>query len=570
MAIRDRIKEFRTVKGRDLLPNPDNWRTHPAAQTNVMRGLLDEVGKVDVLRGIDTANGLMLIDGHLRASVTPDDDWTVAVLDLTPEEAKLVLATFDPVAALAQADEEKLKALLAEIETDNREILELMADLVADDGSGDDGPEEALDMSPTYGVLIHVPDEQSQRELLQTADDSGFDATAILTGLVDPPKHDEPPPVVPPGTTVIERTAKVKRSVRVRQVEGMFDLPAKGKQVRRWELKLELPEAWSVGLIVGPSGSGKSTVARELFGAALVGDWDWPADAACVDGFPAAMAVTEITSLLSSVGFSSPPGWVKPFCVLSNGEQFRVNLARSLAEAPALAVIDEFTSVVDRTVAQVGSHAAAKAVRATGRRLVAVTCHYDVTDWLQPDWVLDMLTTTLTRRSLQRRPRVEAVVRRVGRDWWEAFREHHYLSHELARSTVNFLAEVNGRPAAFCAVISQKGKTSMFRTHRLVTLPDFQGIGVGHALHEFVAGMYACRGKPYGLTTSHPAMIGHCARSPLWRFRARGMNKPYRVEPGRATAGSAGRLTTTFRYVGPRLEAEARRFGLLKETGSPA
>lgn len=564
MTPRDRIKEIRTVKGRDLLPNPKNWRIHPDAQTQAMRGLLTEIGQVDILRAIDTANGLMLIDGHLRADLVPDTDWRVAILDVTPAEADLILATFDPVTGMAEADQAKLVTLLAEIEASTKEVAELLEAIAEAEADSEQRP-EAINFKPTYGVLIHVPDEQSQRDLLRSADDAGFDASAILTGLVEPKKHEEPPPPIPEGVKVIERTAQIKRSTRVRQVEGMFDLPKSAKQVRRWELKLELPGEWNIGLIVGPSGSGKSTLAREWFGEALVTGWNWPESGAVVDGFPESMSIAEITTLLSSVGFSSPPGWVKPFHILSNGEQFRVNLARSLAELPALVVIDEFTSVVDRTVAKIGSHAAQKAIRDSGRRLVAVTCHYDVTDWLQPDWVLDMQTGEIARRSLRRRPPVEFVVRRVTRECWPTFREHHYLSHEHSRSATCFMAEIDGLPAAWCSVIHQQGRLSTFRTHRLVTLPDFQGIGLGHALHEFVAGMFACR-KPYTLTSSHPAMIAHCSRSPLWRAGKMTMGTVYFADSvaGRMTGKGAGRMTARFKYIGLALHDEAKRFGLLE------
>ena len=87
---------------------------------------------------------------------------------------------------------------------------------------------------------------------------------------------------------------------------------------------------------------------------------------------------------MSSVGFSSPPSWVRPYHVLSNGEQFRVDIARTLSEKPQLAIVDEFTSVVDRTVAQIGSSAIQKTVRRRGQKFIAVSCHYDIVKWLEP------------------------------------------------------------------------------------------------------------------------------------------------------------------------------------------
>jgi ABC-type ATPase with predicted acetyltransferase domain len=193
----------------------------------------------------------------------------------------------------------------------------------------------------------------------------------------------------------------------VKQVQGMFDLPGDaGRQVCFSAEIPSLDEPWNIGVIVGPSGSGKTTIARQAFGDRMIEGWGWPKDRSLLDAFPETMSIREITQLLGSVGFSSPPAWLRPFHCLSNGEQFRVNLARTLAETstgsvrgtstgsvrgmPDLAVVDEFTSVVDRTVARIGSAAIAAAVRRSNRRLVAVTCHYDVLEWLEPDWVVDM------------------------------------------------------------------------------------------------------------------------------------------------------------------------------------
>ena len=144
------------------------------------------------------------------------------------------------------------------------------------------------------------------------------------------------------------------------QAEAIFDVPPSERSGETWDVDLDLPDDWNIGVIVGPSGSGKTTIVSELFAAHVVGAWDWPTDKSILDGFPAAMGIKDIVGLLSSVGFSSPPSWMRPFRVLSTGEQFRVTMARTLAEMPDMAVVDEFTSVVDRTVAQIGSAAIAK------------------------------------------------------------------------------------------------------------------------------------------------------------------------------------------------------------------
>jgi energy-coupling factor transporter ATP-binding protein EcfA2 len=345
---------------------------------------------------------------------------------------------------------------------------------------------------------------------------------------------------------------------RVQQVRGMFDLPPDPVSRLEWDVRLPLEDRpWHIGLIVGPSGCGKTTIARRLFAGAAGLDADGLAGAlgrgSVIDAFPETMPIKEVVALLSAVGFSSPPAWLRPFHVLSTGQQFRVTLALLLAAAPAggRVVFDEYTSVVDRTVAQVGSAALAKTVRRRGRQFVAVTCHEDVEAWLQPDWVYRPAEGTFAWRRLRRRPRVDLDVVRCGASAWPLFAPHHYLSHRLAPGVVCFLATWRGRPVALSAWLPFYGPgPPTRREHRTVTLPDYQGLGIGNALSDFVASLWAGLGYRAVSTTTHPAMIRARVTSPHWALR-RAPSFATRREAG--VRHAATRLTAGFRYVGPAL-----------------
>ncbi|MBN2218027.1 MAG: GNAT family N-acetyltransferase [Pirellulales bacterium] len=363
----------------------------------------------------------------------------------------------------------------------------------------------------------------------------------------------------------VEVSCPVFDSFRVKQLAGLFDVPLARRAVERFCVEMpELDDPWCVGLIVGPSGSGKSTIARRLFGDAVYRRDPWPEDRAVVDCL-GALPIKQITGLLTAVGFSSPPSWIKPYQVLSGGERFRCDLARALAGAALvgkqgnesadkrpLVVFDEFTSVVDRTVARIGSAAISKAIR-SGRipcRLVAVTCHYDVAEWLEADWVLDMATATFARRRL-RRPPIRLEVVRCRHEAWRLFARHHYLSGSLSKGARCFLALWEGAPVAFCATLSLIGRRNRWRISRIVTLPDFQGIGIGMRLAETVADIHRSEGHRVNVTASHPALIAHCRRSPRWRavaVRKTGSRRTERFIHN--YHGSAGRAVVSFEYVG--------------------
>ncbi len=319
----------------------------------------------------------------------------------------------------------------------------------------------------------------------------------------------------------IEVASAVEQTPRVLQMASMFDIAVQAKTSRRWEHDLPLEERrWQVGLVVGPSGAGKSTLARRAWPDALVSGFDWPRDQAVIDAFPDGMPIRDVIGHLTAVGLSSPPAWMRPHATLSNGEQFRATIARALAENTGLVAVDEFTSVVDRQVAAVVSHTVAKTVRRDpGRQFVAVTCHYDVVAWLQPDWVYDVAAGSFAWRSVQPRPRVSIDIGRVDRSLWRVFSHHHYLSADLAKSAQCFGAFIDGQPVGFMAYIHfpHAEIRNLKMTHRLVVLPDYQGLGLGRVLLEWLGQHLYGLGYRYRVVAAHPAVMRALATSARWR-----------------------------------------------------
>jgi GNAT superfamily N-acetyltransferase len=208
-------------------------------------------------------------------------------------------------------------------------------------------------------------------------------------------------------------------------------------------------------------------------------------------------------------------------------------------------------------VARVGSAALAKAVRSLGRRFVAVTCHEDVEEWLQPDWTYRPAENAFTWRCLRRRPAIELEIHRCSLEAWNVFRAHHYLSAAIDPRAQAYLALWEGRPVAFSAWINALAKGGGKREHRTVTLPDYQGVGIGHALSGFCASLYRALGLRVRSTVTHPALIAARLRSRDWRLiRAPGLSTSSR---GRRVRHATLRLTAGFEYVGAPMDRELAR-----------
>jgi GNAT superfamily N-acetyltransferase len=280
----------------------------------------------------------------------------------------------------------------------------------------------------------------------------------------------------------------------------------------------DLSEDWSVGAIIGPSGSGKSLLADRAFGRVCALEAGWPDRVALIDAL-GPLPLMQRVRALTSVGLGSVPCWVRPYSSLSLGERYRAALAREFLRSRELLVCDEFTSVLDRDTARFASFSLSRAIRRGDgpKRFVAVTCHSDVAQWLEADWVVDMVNCRLTRGRL-RRPDLQLRIERCKGSIWGIFSVHHYLSGAINRTCRCFVATIAGEPVGFVALLRSICKRPIRRISRLVVLPTFQGCGIGTSLLDWVAEENAKEGYYTTITAVHPSIEAWLKRSGRWKI----------------------------------------------------
>lgn len=179
MQIRDRVKELRRVRASELSPNPRNWRTHPDAQRDALRGVLAEIGYAGALLARELDDGrLELIDGHLRAETTPDSLVPVLVLDVSEEEALKVLLTHDPLSAMAEADAERLGDLLDTCDIKSPHVVAMLADLEDSvlnvNEECEQRERDEVTIPELYQVVIECGSETEQEQLFERMRSEGY------------------------------------------------------------------------------------------------------------------------------------------------------------------------------------------------------------------------------------------------------------------------------------------------------------------------------------------------------------------------------------------------------------
>lgn len=312
-------------------------------------------------------------------------------------------------------------------------------------------------------------------------------------------------------------------SYRSARVKSLFNCESGANFSLDADIPLEDSE-WQIGVIVGPSGSGKTSIGRTVWQDVGIydGDQGWEHDKPIVDCIAPGGDFDAVTGALSAVGLGSVPAWLRPYHALSNGEKFRAGLARLIAEGRDRVIIDEFTSVVDRQIAKIGASAFQKAFRRTGGKAILLSCHYDVLDWIEPDWIFDTHTGQLERGRLRRRPRFELEVFQTDGSYWPMFEPHHYLKLPRMVAAKYYVGFVDGESVAHMAAAPKLDIGGM-RACRMVVMPEWQGAGVGMRFLNDVcrlqftdANKFHDRTKSVYFHTSHPGLCAALRRDKHW------------------------------------------------------
>lgn len=351
---------------------------------------------------------------------------------------------------------------------------------------------------------------------------------------------------------VVHLQSAVSTGFRCQKAADSLDIDAEKKSVHHFEVRADVATPFNVGLIVGASGSGKTTLARNMFGDTCFAQL-YDVSKPVIEQFPQSMSYDDCAAALSGIGLTSVPCWIRPMHTLSNGQLARAEAALRMSQGALEGVIaiDEWTSVVDRTVAKVMSHCVQKYARRSNRAVVLNSCHYDVIDWLNPDWIIDCNSQTYTDRralcqSFKRSERLSFEVAEVGRETWPYFSRYHYLSEKLPGGKIFTFGLFEGATqigfVCYAAYIIGDHKT--FFMNRLVVHPDYAGMGIGIHLVNATAQYLVDRGYRVKSKFSSAPVFKAMSKDKRWRCTA--IKKPIR----KISAGKAGahRQKTTMRH----------------------
>lgn len=349
----------------------------------------------------------------------------------------------------------------------------------------------------------------------------------------------------------IERKNKIINDKYTEYVFESFDIQNREETIVKIPINFAECKTfeWNIGVIYGGSGTGKTTLLKEFGNLSfckfdeekpLISNFDW-------------LEPKEATFLLSAMGLASVPTWLRPFSLLSNGEQYRAELAYKVGKAKEneVVLIDEFTSVVDRDVAKAMSNALQKYIRRTNKKIILASCHFDIMEWLLPDWTYSPLKGKVEKHDyrLSTRPKIELQIFRCRYETWNLFKQHHYLSEDLNKASQCYVFLWNEKPIGFVAILPFPGvgDAKTRRISRIVVLPDFQGLGLGKDIVNYISSLYWKEQHQMFIRTMNPALGISLDKDINWTQTAGHLKVPPKDTSGRKIIE---RPSYSFKYSG--------------------
>lgn len=325
----------------------------------------------------------------------------------------------------------------------------------------------------------------------------------------------------------VELQSEISKSYRAIRAANSLDIDINKKSKHSFQISAELDEPYNVGLIIGASGSGKTTLAKKIFGEnCFVSEID--ESKSVIDQFPDDFTYDQCSQYLNAIGLTSVPCWIRPIYTLSNGQKTRAEAALNLSKTKEIFVMDEFTSVVDRTVAKAMSHCVQKYARKFNKKIVLLSCHYDLLDWLNPDWVIDCNSQKFIDRRLlccnfQRDEKLQFDIREVDKSSWKYFSKYHYLSDKLPAGLIYTYGLFSGPNQigfqCFANYVPRKKAEIILHSNRTVIHPDYVGFGLGVKLINETSKIMYKKGYRIMAKFSSIPVLKALIKDPNWHLK---------------------------------------------------
>lgn len=332
-----------------------------------------------------------------------------------------------------------------------------------------------------------------------------------------------------PKNIEITLKSEIFTNFRCQVACNSLDIDIKKKSVHNLKIdNVELPENWNIGLVFGASGSGKTTLIKHLFGDNIFQsllDEEKP----IINQLPEYLSYDECAELLNGIGLNSVPCWVRPIKTLSNGQKARAEAVLLMCQNNDIIFIDEWTSVVDRTVAKAMSVCIQKFAKKRNKKIVLLSCHYDILEWLSPDWMIDCNKQKFELPKsddffFTKREKLEFTIKEIDRTSWKYFSKYHYLSEKLPGGSIYLYGLFYGENQIGFQCFAnytpdRKGHKRIYHSNRTVVHPDYNGLGLGILLINETSKLLKQKTDckimaKFSSTPVYKAMI----KQPCWKF----------------------------------------------------